>query len=58
MEPAASVFIGDHPFNDLEPAKIVGMVIISKIDAAWQDIKAHYIIEKLTEIPAIIRDIK
>ena len=57
VEPAASVFIGDHPMNDIEPPKILGMVSIWKRDVAWQDVKADYTIDKLKEIPAIIRDI-
>ncbi len=57
VEPATSVFIGDHPMNDIEPSKQVGMISIWKKDVAWQDVKAHYIIEQLKEIPAIIRNI-
>ncbi|MGM9946017.1 MAG: HAD family hydrolase [Lysinibacillus sp.] len=57
VEPATSVFIGDHPMNDIEPPKKVGMISIWKKDVAWQDVKADYTIEHLKEIPAIIRDI-
>ena len=56
VEPATSIFIGDHPTNDIEPSKQVGMISIWKKDVAWQDVKAHYIIEQLKEIPAIIRN--
>ena len=55
VEPATSVFIGDHPMNDIEPSKQVGMISIWKKDVAWQDVKAHYIIDQLKEIPALIR---
>ena len=58
VDPTESVYIGDHPLNDIEPANLLGMVSIWKRDVVWQDIKAHYIIEHLTEIPAIIRNIK
>ena len=47
VEPVTSVFIGDHPMNDIEPSKQVGMISIWKKDVAWQDVKAHYIIEQL-----------
>ena len=58
VAPSTSVYIGDHPLNDIEPANLVGMVSIWKRDVAWQNIKAQFIIEQLIEIPAIIRNIK
>ena len=58
VAPSTSVYIGDHPLNDIEPANLVEMVSIWKRDVDWQNIKAQFIIEQLIEIPAIIRNIK
>ncbi len=49
-----SIFIGDHPENDVNAAKKVGMIGIWKKDFQWDDVDADYIIDDLLELPAII----
>lgn len=49
-----SVFIGDHPENDIKAARKVGMKTIWKKDIYWNDVEAEFSIEDLSEIPIII----
>jgi len=50
-----SLYVGDHPFNDVEAAKKVGMIAIWKRNDAWRNIEADYIIDNLREIQAILK---
>ncbi|MEY9978991.1 HAD family hydrolase [Lysinibacillus sp. RC79] len=50
-----SIYVGDHPFNDVEAAKKVGMMAIWKRNDAWQSVKADYIIDNLIEIQDILK---
>ncbi|CDO03854.1 Pyrimidine 5'-nucleotidase YjjG [Oceanobacillus picturae] len=52
-----SVYVGDHPENDVKGAENVGMVGIWKRDLAWGDVKAQYVIDDLKELPLIIREL-
>ncbi|MFJ7732914.1 HAD family hydrolase [Lysinibacillus sp. NPDC097231] len=45
-----SIFIGDHPINDVEAAKNVGMKAIWKRNDAWQSVEADDIVDHLIEI--------
>ncbi|MBB4825369.1 putative hydrolase of the HAD superfamily [Sporosarcina luteola] len=54
VQPSESVFIGDHPVNDMEAARNVGMRTIWKRDNRWADVKADFAIQELKELPAII----
>ncbi|MFK9090394.1 HAD family hydrolase [Bacillus salipaludis] len=49
-----SVYIGDHPENDVIAARKVGMKTIWKRDIQWDGCKADFIIEDLGEILSII----
>ncbi|MDM5247850.1 MULTISPECIES: HAD-IA family hydrolase [unclassified Lysinibacillus] len=49
-----SMYIGDHPFNDVEAAKKVGMVAIWKRNDGWQSVEADYIMDNLIEIQDIL----
>ena len=52
--PHESVFIGDHPENDVHAAQKVGMKGIWKKDAMWPQVEADALIEDLAELPMII----
>ncbi|EZP76750.1 HAD-superfamily hydrolase [Parageobacillus genomosp. 1] len=49
-----SVFVGDHPSNDIQAARNVGMKTIWKKDVAYESAEADFVIEDLREIPEII----
>jgi putative hydrolase of the HAD superfamily len=49
-----SVFVGDHPENDVKAARSVGMIGIWKKDFQWCNVEADYTIEDLAELPIII----
>ncbi len=55
VAPIESVFVGDHPLNDVEAAKSLGMIGVWKKDGAWGEAKADYTIEQLSEIPLIVK---
>ncbi|MCG7345862.1 HAD family hydrolase [Sporosarcina sp. ACRSL] len=54
VSPNESIFVGDHPVNDVEAAKSAGMIGIWKKDAHWSIPEADYIIDDLAEVPTII----
>lgn len=58
VEPTVSMFVGDHPLNDVEVAKSLGMISVWKKDNTWHEAKADFTIEHLSEIPNIVRGIK
>lgn len=55
--PIESIFIGDHPENDVNGARKVGMKAIWKKDMQWDHVDADYIIEELMELSKIIRNV-
>lgn len=55
--PEESIFIGDHPDNDVKAAQQVGMKGILKRDDHWYDVDADYIVADLVEVPFIITDL-
>ena len=57
VQPHQSVFIGDHPENDIEASKNVGMIGIWKKDFQWNKVDADFIIDDLMEVPTIIKEI-
>ncbi|WP_010280891.1 HAD family hydrolase [Bacillus timonensis] len=52
--PNESIFVGDHPENDVEAAKNVGMIGIWKKDIQWSTVEADFIVNDLAEIPLFI----
>ncbi len=54
ISPNESIFIGDHPENDVKAAQIVGMKGIWKRDFQWNNVEADSIVNDLVEIPLII----
>ena len=53
-----SIFVGDHPDNDIKAAQNVGMKGIWKKDIQWNNVEADFIIEDLGELPLIIENIR
>jgi putative hydrolase of the HAD superfamily len=45
-----SIFIGDHPENDVKAAQNVGMKGVWKKDPQWESIEADYIVDDLAEL--------
>lgn len=54
VSPHDSIFLGDHPENDVKGAQAVGMKGIWKKDAPWDHVEADAIIDDLSELPSII----
>ncbi|WEG15263.1 HAD family hydrolase [Alkalihalophilus pseudofirmus] len=50
---AESVFVGDHPDNDVYAAQQAGMKAIWKKDSEWDQVDADFIVKDLSEIPKI-----
>ena len=57
VAPSESVFIGDHPKNDIKAAQYVGMKGIWKKDAEWNDVQADAVIDSFIELPLIIENL-
>jgi putative hydrolase of the HAD superfamily len=54
VRPQEAVYVGDHPANDIEAAKAVGMVSVWKRDPQYDAASADYVIEDLDELPKIL----
>ncbi|TCP19145.1 putative hydrolase of the HAD superfamily [Scopulibacillus darangshiensis] len=54
VSPNKSVFVGDHPENDVKAAQNVGMKAIWKKNTQWNEVDADAIISDLLEVPLII----
>ncbi|WP_130859472.1 HAD family hydrolase [Gracilibacillus phocaeensis] len=52
-----SMYVGDHPENDVQAARDIGMFGVWKKDAQWSQVEADFIIEDLQELPFIIQAI-
>ena len=52
-----SLFVGDHPDNDIKAAQNVGMKGIWKKDFQWNDVEADFIVDDLGELPLIIENL-
>jgi putative hydrolase of the HAD superfamily len=50
-----SIFVGDHPENDVAASKRAGMMGIWKRDDYWHSAEADYTIEELEELFVIIQ---
>lgn len=57
ISPKESIFVGDHPVNDVEAAKSVGMIGVWKKDFQWSAGDADFIIDDLAELPLIIEKV-
>jgi putative hydrolase of the HAD superfamily len=52
--PNQSVYVGDHPENDVKAAQKVGMKGIWKKDFKWSNVNADFIIDDLMELPLLL----
>lgn len=52
--PNESIYVGDHPENDIKAAQCIGMKAIWKKDCQWNHVNADFIVDDLAEIPFII----
>lgn len=52
-----TIFIGDHPTNDILAAKNIGLKTIWKRDDYWAAPSADYVIDDLAEIPHLIANL-
>lgn len=57
VSPHESIFIGDHPENDVKAAMNVGMKGIWKRDLHYGKVVADYIVDDLSELPGIIQKV-
>ncbi|MCJ0932057.1 HAD family hydrolase [Virgibacillus halodenitrificans] len=54
VSPEQSIFVGDHPENDVKASQNIGMEGIWKKDIHWEDVEANFIVNDLKELPLII----
>lgn len=52
-----SVFVGDHPVNDVKASKNAGMKSIWKKDVQWDNVDADFTVNDLAEIPIVIKNL-
>jgi putative hydrolase of the HAD superfamily len=57
VSPKQSIFVGDHPENDVKAAQIVGMKGIWKKDFQWDNVEADFTVYDLAEVPLIIANL-
>jgi putative hydrolase of the HAD superfamily len=50
VSPEQSIFVGDHPENDVKAAQNVGMKGIWKRDLQWNQVEADYILDDLADL--------
>lgn len=50
-----SMYVGDHPENDVKGAKAIGMLGVWKRDRQWNNVEADFVIDDLKELPLIVR---
>jgi len=55
VKPTESVYIGDHPKNDINAAQNIGMETIWKRSCLGETASTKYIINDLMEIPSLIK---
>lgn len=51
-----SIFVGDHPENDVKAAQNVGMKGVWKKDPQWESIEADYIVDDLADLLFVITE--
>lgn len=56
-EPHESVFVGDHPENDVIASQYVGMKGIWKKDVQWDAFEPDLVVEDLGELPTMIKNL-
>lgn len=54
VAPHESIFVGDHPDNDVKAAQNVGMIGVWKKDPQWNQSVADCVVEDLAELPLFL----
>lgn len=57
VAPNESMYVGDHPENDVKAAMDIGMVGVWKKDSQWENVRADYKIDDLIDVPGIVQEI-
>lgn len=57
VSPKQSIYVGDHPENDIKAAELLGMKGIWKKNVQWNSFEGNLIIDDLAELPAIISNL-
>ncbi|MDQ0857768.1 HAD family hydrolase [Bacillus sp. V2I10] len=57
VSPDESIYVGDHPENDVSAAQKAGMKGIWKKDSQWGSLETDFIIDDLAELPLIMERI-
>src|SRR4051794_4561446 len=57
VSPNQSVYVGDHPENDVKAAQKIGMQGVWKNDIQWHNFTTDLIIDDLGELPLIISNL-
>lgn len=52
--PSESLYVGDHPENDIKGAQAAGMKAAWKRDPFWDKVNADFVIDDLMEIPLLV----
>ena len=58
IAPSESVFVGDHPENDVKASRYVGMKAIWKKDGQWDTFETEFVVGDLGELPKLIGQLK
>lgn len=56
VAPKECVFIGDHPSNDIQAAKNVGMKAVWKRNPLWLNCDADAVVDELSQVPEILQE--
>lgn len=51
-----TIFIGDHPQNDIKAAQYAGLIAVWKKDPQWNHVEADAILDDLAELPILIEN--
>ncbi|MCH4827250.1 HAD family hydrolase [Planococcus halocryophilus] len=54
VSPKHSIFVGDHPENDVKAAQNIGMKGIWKNDSQWTNVDADFTVDDLKELPLLV----
>ncbi|WP_045518793.1 HAD family hydrolase [Neobacillus niacini] len=54
VAPHESIYVGDHPDNDVKAAQNVGMIGVWKKDPQWNQIVGDCVVEDLAELPLFL----
>lgn len=56
VSPEESMYVGDHPVNDIQASQQVGMIGVWKQDPYWEaDVHADYMIDDLLELEQVLQ---